>query len=440
MDRRTFLASSLGVSGAAAQSASPARKPNILFILADQWRADVLPSAGDPDLIPPHLKRLAAEGIDFSRAYAAYPLCCPSRSAIATGRFPQAYGMVNNAPMLPLSERTMAQELKKAGYATRYIGKWHLDGNPGPDFIPLGERRWGFDYWAAFSRGHDYYTSVYYRDEEKPIHMDGYEPDYQTDLAVDFIRQHNNTPFYLFLSWGPPDEMNRPKHGPRGRPPQTQGMYHPEQMHLPPDVPKANEAAARAERVDYYSNCSALDQDLGKILKALDETGLADDTIVVFTSDHGDMLYSHGLLYKHLPFEPSARVPLLIRHPKKLPAGRKEDLLVSNVDFLPTFLAMCGVPCPPKVHGRDLSSLMSAGQGNRPQSIYCVCDLGSTTEWRMVAGQKSKLVVDVLRRPTHLYDLEKDPHEMRNLANNPAYATLQSEYQEVLNSWIARFA
>ena len=193
LHRRQFL------SAAAAAPALP-RKPNVLFILADQWRAQTLPSAGDPDLIAPNLARLAREGVTFTRTYVSNPVSTPSRAALMTGRFPHACRMPHNDLLLPIEEKCIAQQLKQAGYSTGYIGKWHLDGEARPGFVPPGPHRRGFDYWAAFNRGHFYYNSTYYLDEDKPIRREGFEPDYQTDLAVDFIEKHKAGPFCLYVS------------------------------------------------------------------------------------------------------------------------------------------------------------------------------------------------------------------------------------------------
>ena len=443
LGRREFLQQAAGaVALTQASPAAASRKPNILFVLSDQWRAQTLTTAGDPDIHAPNLKRLAEEGVQFDRNYVSYPLCCPSRASIVTGRFPQACGMADNRPIMPLGERTMAQELKKIGYATGYIGKWHLDGNPGPNFVPPGERRRGFDYWAAYSRGHRYYNSVYYRDTDEPIQMGGYEPDYQTDLAIEFIKRNKDNPFYLYVSWGPPHEMPGRINGryafDRTPPAKYANFYKPGQFHLRPNVPKDYEATARKGLAGYYGLCSALDDNIGRLLNALNETALADDTIVVFSSDHGDMVGSHGLEAKGVPYEESARAPLLIRYPRRIKAGRKDNLMISNVDYMPTLLTLCGAPVQKQVQGRDLSQQVLGGQGERPDSILSVCDLGSPREWRMVVRGQDKLVVDVLRRPTRLYNLSEDPFEMRNLVNDPAHAKKKAELHELLNNWILR--
>src|SRR6185503_18938597 len=169
--RRGFL------STAAAALQSTPRRPNLLFIVADTWRGQALPSAGDADLVAPNLARLAKEGVSFGRAYTSYPVCCPSRAAMITGKFPHAAGVPRNHTLLPLDEKTMSAELKRAGYRTGYIGKWHLDGSESPGFVPAGRRR-GFDYWAAYNVAHQHFGSIYFRDSAEPISAPGFEADH----------------------------------------------------------------------------------------------------------------------------------------------------------------------------------------------------------------------------------------------------------------------
>ncbi len=433
MHRRSFLRSSAGALLGAARpvSAQEFRTPNILFLLADQWRAQTLPSSGDPDLIAPGLQRLAREGVHFNRAYAANPVCSPARAALLTGRFPHSTGVVRNNIRLDVEARTLSGELLRAGYATGYIGKWHLDGDAKPGFVPPGLRRHGFQYWAAFNRGHNYYDSVYFLDDPEPLRGEGFEPDYQTALAIDFIRRHRAQPFLLVVSWGPP-------HTPRKPPPQFAQLYRDRSFRLRPNVPAGYAATARRNYAGYYGLCSALDANIVRLLNTLDENNLADDTIVVFTSDHGDMLGSHGLEFKGLPYEESARIPLLVRYRRRLRGGQVSDLPVSGVDLMPTLLALAGVSVPAGVQGRDLSALILHGAGPRPESIYVQGRLGSRQEWRMVVRGLDKLVADTDLNVTHLYNLGQDPYEMDNLAANPDHRRKRDEMQAILRDWMRR--
>lgn len=407
------------------------RKPNLLFLLADQWRAQTLVSAGDVDLKAPNLHRLAREGIHFSRAYASNPACSPSRASVLTGRYPHACRMPRDSVLLPLEEKCISEELREAGYATGYIGKWHLDGEGEPGFVPPGPRRRGFTYWAAFNRGHRYYDSTYYRDEDNPIQPGGFEPDYQADLAVDFIRRNAAHPFYLYVSWGPP-------HAPRKPPPEYARLYDSREFHLRSNVPKSLAGETRKAHAGYYGLCTAVDNSAGRVLRALDEAGIAGDTIVVFTADHGDMLGSHGLNGSSVPYEESARIPLLMRYPRMIAAGQANDMLISNVDLMPTLLSFAGARTPMEVQGRDLSRLILHGAGARSESVYCQGRLGAAGEWRMVVRGLDKVVVNREFTLTHLYNLGQDPYEMENLAGEPGHERKRDEMKAILGDWMRR--
>jgi arylsulfatase A-like enzyme len=423
IDRRGFLSS----MGAALQT-RPATRPNLLFIVADEWRAQTLPSAGDPDLVAPNLARLAREGVDFRRAYTSYPVCCPARAAMMTGKFPHAAGVPRNHMQLPLTEKTISAEMKRSGYRTGYIGKWHLDGRE-DGFVPL-ERRRGFDYWAAHNVSHRHYGSVYFRDTPEPVAVNGFEPDHQTDLAIEFIRQKSAQPFYLYLSWVAP-------HAPF-TPPPRHAIYDPQKFHLRPNVPEKSAAEARKNAAGYYGLCTAVDENIGRLLAEIDSRGMTEDTIVVFTSDHGYTMGSHGLDEIDRPFEEASKIPLIIRYPRRLKPRTERDLLVSNVDYAPTLLSLCSVEPMAGTQGVDLSGWLTARRGSPPASIFAEGGLGSPEEWRMVVRGQDKLVVDYKLAPTHLYHLGDDPYELRNLVMEQPARRKREELVALLRHWMSR--
>lgn len=440
MKRRHFIpaaASALSLSNPAG-AAETRQTPNLVFILADQWCPQTLPAAGDPDLVAPHLKRLSAEGTTFTRCYATNPLCSPSRASLITGRYPHACRVTRDNLRLPDDQPSLARQLQAAGRATGFVGKWHLDGEELPGFVPPGPRRHGFAYWAAFNRGHAYFDSTYYRDSPEPLRPEGFEPDYQTSLAIDFIKQNRTKPFYLFLSWGPPHPPRTPP------PPRHVRTYDPRQFRLPPNVPGKDEESARRARAAYYGFCSALDDNLGRILKTLDDLQLAEDTIVVFTSDHGDMLGAQGLESQGEPYEESARVPLILRWPGHgggggLRRGVLDDLLLSNADLMPSLLALCGAEIPETVQGRNLAVAMSTGAGDgRPASVFSYGRLQTPAVWRMVVRGFDKLVVNQRLEATHLFNLGQDPYEMRNLAAEAGSARQINELRAHLRESMKR--
>ncbi|HET8548756.1 MAG TPA: sulfatase [Bryobacteraceae bacterium] len=422
LTRRGFL------SAAAAAARRAAKRPNLLFIVADTWRGQALPSAGDRDLIAPNLVRLASECVSFHRAYTSYPVCCPARAAMLTGRFPHAAGVPHNHMRLPLEQNTMSAELKRAGYRTGYIGKWHLDGRENPGFVSP-ERRRGFDYWAAYNVAHQHYGSVYFRDSPEPIRPGGFEPDYQADLAIEFIGQTSTQPFFLYLSWVAP-------HAPL-TPPTRHAVYDPHRIHLRANVPANREAQTRKDAAAYYGLCTAVDENLGRVLSEVDACDLTEDTIVVFTSDHGIMLGSHGLDGIDLPYEESARIPLLIRYPRRLKARTENRALVSNVDYAPTLLALCGAPVPGGMQGANLADWLIGGERRR-DAIYAEGGLGTPQEWRMIVHGMDKIVVDSKLHATHLYRLDHDPYELTNLAADRAESRRRDKLLRLLYQWMLR--
>ena len=288
-------------------------KPNIVILLADQWRATATGYAGDPNVKTPALDRLAAEGSWFRNAVSVCPVCTPYRAALMTGRWPTSTGMFLNDLHLPDRELCMAEILKRAGYATAYIGKWHLDGHGRESFIPP-ERRRGWEYWKAAECDHAYNHSHYYEgtSSEKKF-WDGYDAFAQTKDAREYIRQRSRQgrPFALMVAYGPP-------HFPHDTAPQAyKALYPPEKIQLRPNVPQSMRASAKREAQGYYAHCTALDQCVADVLGALRETGLEEKSIVVFTSDHGEMMGSHGCppFMKQQPWDEAAHVPLLLRYP-----------------------------------------------------------------------------------------------------------------------------
>jgi arylsulfatase A-like enzyme len=427
MWRRDFLKTATVLAASPAAWTAPSRKPNVLFLVTSGWRTQALETDGDSDLRTPNLELLARQGARCNRVYASCPTGSPSRAALLTGRSPYASGVTRDDVRLPAGEPSIAEQLKTAGYDTGFIGQWLLDGAEDPGFVPPGPRRHGFQYWAAFNRGYRYFESVYFCDKPEPIRAEGFEADYQTALAIDFIKQKRQNPFCLFLAWGPP-------HPPWTPPP---GAWKPATVQLRANVASGYDSANLAA---YYALCSALDVNAGRLMRALEEQHLTNDTILVFTSDYGEMLGSHGLEGASVPFEEAVRVPLIIRYPRQIAAASKQDFPISNADVMPTLLGLCGVPIPDETQGQDRSTLLTSGTGAHPQSVYSLGKIGSAAEWRMVVRALDKLVVDRDLNVTHLYNLGTDPFEMENLAQDASQQLKRDALTALLKDWMRRTA
>jgi arylsulfatase A-like enzyme len=412
-------------------------RPNIIVVLADQWRAQAFGFAGDRNAKTPHLDRLASEGVCFKNAIAGLSVCCPTRASLITGQRPLTHGVFfNDVPLRP-DALSIAKVLGKAGYDTGYIGKWHLNGDGRSAFIPR-ERRQGFEYWKALECTHDYSNSFYYADGPERLKWFGYDAHAQTEDACAYLRDHARSlkPFLLFLAWGPP-------HDPYfSAPAEYRGQIDPAKFTLRPNVPLALEDDVRTILAGYYAHCAALDDCMGELLQTLQETELSGDTILVFTSDHGDMLGSHGQFKKQKPWDESIRVPLLIRWPKGLGTkARSLDALFNSEDLMPTLLGLARVTIPPSVEGLDYSSCLRGGlnPGDGASLIQCVAPFG---EWeRHVGGKEYRGIrtarytyVQDLNGPWLLFDNERDPYQTNNLVNLPSQATLQIRLDAALRA------
>lgn len=410
------------------------RRPNVLLIIPDQLRAQALGCMGNRDVRTPNLDRLASQGVLFRQTFANTPICCPARAVLLTGKYAHKNGMVCNDLRLRESETTLAELLKDAGYQTGLIGKWHLDGGKrDPGFVPPGPRRQGFDFWAACECRHDHFHPIYFRDTATAIRPGKFEAEALTDVAVDFIRANRARPFYLMLSMGPP-------HDPYGAPERYMRLYDPEKLTMRPNWKEGVRQAGRKEIAAYYAAITAIDDQVGRLMRLLEDLSLDRDTIVVFTSDHGDMLGSQGQRLKRKPWEESIRVPGIFRHPTGIKGDRRTDVLFSHVDLTPTLLSLCGVNIPTDMQGRDLSKIVRGESDKGPDSMFFqifVPFAGDDTPhpWRGVRTDRY-LYARTEDKPWLLYDLQRDPFELKNLAADAASAPLVRELDGRLTKWM----
>lgn len=422
-------------------------RPNLLYIFADQMRGMDMHCAGNTQLFTPNMDRLAEQGMRLTHAYANTPVCTASRAMLLTGLYPAANRVVANDLPLPVELPTLGDIFHSAGYRTGYIGKWHLDGVPRNKWTPPGPRRHGFEYWAAYNCSHDYFRAdKYYRDLPQPIRIDGYEPEVQTNLALDFLATSDERPFCLMLSWGPP-------HDPYPLVPEVfKDQYNPATIYLRPNVRAPHpDAAALAHDWDtretianYYAAISALDHQLGRILDFLDESGLTENTIVVFTSDHGDMLWSQGRMKKQLPWEEAINIPFLIRWPDNIQAGSVSDVLFGVIDHLPTLLGLCSIEPSARLQGIDLSPTLLGSPQTAPSSVFLLdmvrmdeSHRQNIDEWRGLRTPRYTYARWVDGRPWLLYDNETDPYQLHNLVNSRDHADILRELEIELEAQIA---
>ena len=421
--------------------AAETAKPNIVFLLADQWRASATGYAGDPNVKTPNLDRLAKEGLSFRNAVSVCPVCTPYRAALMTGRYPTSTGMFLNDAHLPDVEVCIAETLKAAGYATAYIGKWHLDGRGRSSYIPP-ERRQGWEYWKAAECDHTYNRSHYYtgNSDEKQF-WTGYDAFAQTEDARRYIRDRCAARGRSSCSSPTACHISRTRRRQRN----IRALYPPEKIQLPPNVPAAMRAEARREAQGYYAHCTALDKCVGAMLQTLDETGIADNTIFVFTADHGEMLGSHGCppKMKQVCWSESANVPFLLRYPP-LPGGkgRTVNAPLTTPDIFPTLLGLAGVKSPPTVEGEDLSPLIRDGrEADGRDALYMGVSpfvaRDFAKEYRALRTDRYTYVRG-LDGPWLLFDDRKDPYQMDNLVAKPESSALCQELDARLQAQLKK--
>ena len=411
------------------------RKPNVVFVFADQWRASATGYAGDPNVKTPNIDLLAKESVNFETAVSVCPVCTPYRAALLTGRYPTTTGMFLNDICLPDAELCMGEIYKNAGYETAYIGKWHLDGHGRSTYIPP-ERRQGFDYWKVGECDHNYPKSHYYEGNspEKKF-WEGYDAFAQTKDAQQYIRNHakDAKPFLLVVSYGTP-------HFPHQTALQEyKDMYPPEKLKLAPNVSAEKKAAALKELPGYYGHCTALDKCVGDLVQTLKEQGLADNTILVFTSDHGDMMGAQNVrpCLKQVPWDESCRVPFLLRYPPVHgSSGRKIKTPLNTPDILPTLLSLSGVEIPKTIEGEDLSGLIKNG-GEKPDRAALFMSVSpfipDLQEYRGIRTSRYTYVKTV-DGPWLMYDNQTDSYQLNNLAGKQDQAELQKKLDEQLNA------
>jgi len=417
------------------------KKPNIVFVFADQWRAQSTGYGGNHDVKTPNLDKLASEGINFTNAVSTSPVCTPFRSMLLTGQYILKNGMFMNDVSLDPDSNSFAKLFKLEGYNTAYIGKWHLDGNGRSSHIP-DERRQGFDYWKTLECSHNYNNSKYWGNDDKLHIWDGYDAEAQTKDAIAYIEEQskNKKPFSLMLSWGPP-------HAPyKTAPKEFQELYENIDIQLRPNVPEELAKKTKAILKGYYAHCSALDNYIKQLQDAIKRSNIEDNTIFVFTSDHGDMINSQGEIKKQKIFEESAKVPFILKYPALLGKdGKKSDFLLNTLDILPTLLGMSGIKIPDDLDGEDITDIIIGKKedSRKASLVICVQPFG---QWNRNRGgkefrgiiTKTHTYAKDLNGEWLLFDNVTDPCQLNNLVGINAHDTIAKDLEGLLNAELNR--
>ena len=421
-------------------------RPNIIYIMSDDHASHALSCYGSRINRTPNLDRIARQGMRFDNCFITNSLCGPSRATLLTGKYSHLNGYTVNERKFDGSQATFPKMLQEAGYQTAVVGKWHLGSDPT-----------GFDYWNILP-GQGVYLDPQFIEMGVKKQVKGYVTDIITDAAIDYLKGRDKArPFCLLYHHKAPHRswMPDPKHA---------GLYEKDRLPVPAtfdDDYSDRATPARDQQMtierdlnktdlkqdppsglsghelkewkyqrfikDYVRVIASIDDNVGRLLDHLDESGLAKDTIVIYTSDNGFFLGDHGWFDKRFMYEESLRVPFLVRYPGKIRPGSVSKSLVCNADFAPTFLDFAGTPAPGDMQGRSIRPILAGrppADWRRslyyhyyefPQPHHVYPHIGVRTE-------RYKLVYYYTLKEWELFDLRKDPHELKNLYQSPGYA------------------
>ena len=410
--------------------AKTAKKPNIVYILTDQWRGSALGYAGNPDVKTPNLDALSKVSVNFTNAVSVTPVCTPHRAALLTGKFPTTTGMFLNDIYFPEEEVTMAELFKAQGYSTAYWGKWHLDGHGRSTYIPK-ERRQGFEYWKALECSHNYKKMPYYDNDNPELkHWEEYSPFAIIKDANQYLEMHANDkePFLAVVS------IATPHYPHRTAPKKYKAMYPPESLTLNPNISEEFKERSRKELQGYYAHATATDEAIGSLLTKIKELKLSDNTIIVFSSDHGEMMGAHGVkpFVKQLAWDEAARVPFLISYPAiGKHKGKVVNAPLTTPDILPSLLGLTNIEIPKDIEGENLSELIKNPDPNadRAALIMNVAPFGSNFKdepYRAIRTKQYTYAVTP-EGPSMFYDNIKDPFQQNNLLGQPQLQDIQND-------------
>ena len=453
-----------------------ADKPNVVIVMTDEHNLRTLgcyreQMTEDQAFVwgkgvkvdTPHIDSLARGGALLSNFYVASPSCSPSRATFMTGLYPHKTGVPNNDLPMDDSMVTFAEVLADNGYATGYLGKWHLDGKGKPQWGP--ERKFGWnDNRYMFNRGH--YKKLIDTDGgpkvDAPIKSDGipgydvgdadettYATDFLMDRTLDFIRDNKDGPFCVMLSLPDP-------HGPNT----VREPYHSRFMGLEFQTPKTMRKTAEqtpawtemggnnyikepklnpSQMAAIFGMVQCIDDNIGELLETLSELGIRENTVVLFTSDHGDLMGEHRRHNKGVPFEMSVKSAFIINYPGNIPSGKVVEGTMTSADVGPTLLSLVGVKDKlPNAHGRSFSKRL-LNKNLNPKSDAISYFRGSTNHPSWVASVSSgyKLIISDIDNPW-LFDLEKDPDELNNVYDDPAYKAVRIKHTAALKRWLIK--
>ena len=448
------------------------KRPNLLYVFLDQWRYQAMGYAKSDEVCTPHMDSFARESLDCTEAVSTFPLCSPHRASLLTGKYPFSVGMWTNCKiglsevlMLKPQETCIGNVLKDTGYHTGYIGKWHLDAseqnfekNPvsgashWDTYTPPGERRQGFDYWLSYGACDEHLNPHYWADTPEQIKPGCWSPEFETDKALEYMEEKKNqaAPFALFVSYNPP-------HLPHELvPDKYYEQYKDIPVHFRENVPE-EKRTPELETItrQYFAAVTGVDEQFGRLLEFLKENGMEEETIVVLSADHGEMLGSHGHMGKNVWYEESIHIPLYIRQKGRLtPAKYKE--LVASPDHMPTLLGLLDIPVPDTCQGFNHAPGILGQESDAPQDAF-LCSYPGMPEmvaafekqglnskcygWRGIRTHIHTFVINNGYKPGEkqvkmLYNNEEDPYQQNPIMITELNEELAADYEKDLREYL----
>lgn len=451
------------------------KKPNLLFVFPDEFRQHAMGFRGNDPVITPNIDRLAQESLVLTDAVSNYPVCSPYRGMLMSGKYPISNGVIGNCNTnvtsygvyLKQTEKCFSDVLSENGYEAGYVGKWHLDPPEEPydylepareggiiwdAFTPPGKRRHGFNFWYSYGCCDQHFTPHYWTGNSKiesRIDVKNWSVSHEADVVIDYLQNKDGTyrdeskPFALF--WAP-----NPPHMPFDEvPDEYVEMYSGKSRHellvrenVDHKLQSTNMDKAINGVKNYFAAVTGVDRQLGRVLQCLEEKGLKDNTIVIFTSDHGEMMGSHNLMEKSVWYEESFLVPFLLRWPEKIKPG-SDKLHLGAPDIMPTLLGMMGLEkyIPEGVEGENYSDILLNGAGNRPESSFYI-NINVQDQKAGRRGVRTDRYTFVIERDRAgsekrwLFDRDEDSYQMRNIEKEAP--DIVSEMCSLLNQWLVK--
>lgn len=431
------------------------KKPNLLIVLSDQHSYDMLGVYGNPQIKTPNLDQFANEGMLLKNCFSNQPVCSPFRGMIMSGMHPLKNGaFINDAPLLPNKSKLLGQILKEQGYQTAYIGKWHLLGGNRDRPIPEGELRYGFDTLLTNNCHVDFRPgkAFFWNSKGEKEYFDEWEVYGQTKQALDYLDNiDKDKPFALVVSWHPPHDWGKfegedgKMHYRYDTMDELMALYNRDSIKVRPGL----EPTPDRKRMyhGYMAMVSGVDKAFGMLMDKLREVGVEDNTLAVFSADHGDMLESHdAILPKQYPHDYSNRIPFIVKYPGEIPKSTSSDVLFGALDIMPTLMGFLDIENDQEYDGKDLSRTLVSNNmdstGYVPLWIY-KRGVTKNNNWRGVVTEEFTFSMgkgeDSLEITNVLFDRKNDPYQLNNLFHDPDFNAVKESLKQLTYEWMAQY-